>query len=99
MRVLIVPFPFRSHLFNLVPLAWSLQTAGHEVRVAGWLNLLDAVTGAGLTGVGVGPGETAREQEAGDRSQQRERRAAPPIPGRGPAGRGPRPALRRTARP
>ncbi|MEU3002147.1 nucleotide disphospho-sugar-binding domain-containing protein [Streptomyces sp. NPDC006995] len=88
MRVLIVPFPFRSHLFNLVPLAWSLQTAGHEVRVAGWPNLLDAVTGAGLTGVGVGPGETAREQEAGDRSQQRERRAAPPIPGRGPGGAG-----------
>ncbi|MEU0403982.1 activator-dependent family glycosyltransferase [Streptomyces sp. NPDC006197] len=88
MRVLIVPFPWKTHLFNLVPLAWSLQTAGHEVRVAGWPDLLDAVTSAGLMGVGVGPGETAQERKAGDLRQQRERKAAPPVPGRGPAGSG-----------
>lgn len=88
MRVLIVPFPWKTHVFNLVPLAWSLQTAGHEVRVAGWPDLLDAVTGAGLLGVGVGPGESGREREAGDRRQQRERGAAPPVPGGGAAGAG-----------
>ncbi|MCX4527166.1 MULTISPECIES: activator-dependent family glycosyltransferase [unclassified Streptomyces] len=81
MRVLIVPFPWKTHLFNLVPLAWSLQTAGHEVRVAGWPDLLDAVTGAGLTGMGVGPGETAEERKA--RDQRR------PTPAPTPAGGGP----------
>ncbi|NBM14389.1 nucleotide disphospho-sugar-binding domain-containing protein [Streptomyces sp. GC420] len=67
MRVLVVPFPWKTHLYNLVPLAWSLQTAGHEVRVAGWPDLLDAVTGAGLTGLGVGPGETPQVREGRDR--------------------------------
>ena len=49
MRVLIVTFPWKTHLFHLVPLAWSLRTAGHEVRVATEPDLLGAVTGAGLT--------------------------------------------------
>ncbi|MEV8309183.1 activator-dependent family glycosyltransferase [Streptomyces flavidovirens] len=66
MRVLIVPFPWKTHLFNLVPLAWSLQTAGHEVRVAGWPDVLDAVTGAGLMGIGVGPGETPEVRKRRD---------------------------------
>ncbi|MFF1643067.1 nucleotide disphospho-sugar-binding domain-containing protein [Streptomyces sp. NPDC058246] len=82
MRVLIVPFPWKTHLFNLVPLAWSLQTAGHEVRVAGWPDLLDAVTGAGLTGLSVGPGETAEERK------RRDRRKAAPAPAAGGSGQG-----------
>ncbi|MET7275766.1 activator-dependent family glycosyltransferase [Streptomyces flaveolus] len=76
MRVLIVPFPWKTHVFNLVPLAWSLQTAGHEVRVACWPDLLDAVTGAGLTGVGVGPGETPEVRRQRDRRQTSDRAAA-----------------------
>ena len=80
MRVLMVPFPWKTHLFNLVPLAWSLQTAGHEVRVAGWPDLLDAVAGAGLTGIGVGAGETPEERDRRDRR----RTAAAPAAG-GPA--------------
>jgi glycosyltransferase (activator-dependent family) len=75
-RVLIVPFPWKTHVFNLVPLAWSLQTAGHEVRVACWPDLLDAVTGAGLTGVGVGPGETPEVRRQRDRRQTSDRAAA-----------------------
>jgi glycosyltransferase (activator-dependent family) len=75
-RVLIVPFPWKTHVFNLVPLAWSLQTAGHEVRVACWPDLLDAVTGAGLTGVGVGPGETPEIRRQRDRRQTSDRAAA-----------------------
>ena len=62
MRVLIVTFPHKTHLFNVVPLAWSLHTAGHEVRVASEPDLLDAVTGAGLTAVSVGSGESAPER-------------------------------------
>ncbi|MFJ9606556.1 nucleotide disphospho-sugar-binding domain-containing protein [Kitasatospora sp. NPDC101176] len=84
MRVLIVPFPWKTHLFNLVPLAWSLQTAGHEVRVAGWPDLLDAVTGAGLMGLGVGPGETPEERKRRD-----QRRAGPAPAAGGPAGGSP----------
>jgi glycosyltransferase (activator-dependent family) len=63
MRVLVVTFPWKTHLFHLVPLAWSLRTAGHEVRVATEPDLLDAVTGAGLTAVGVGSGETMAERQ------------------------------------
>ncbi|MFJ5281378.1 nucleotide disphospho-sugar-binding domain-containing protein [Streptomyces parvulus] len=76
MRVLVVPFPWKSHLYNLVPVAWSLVTAGHEVRVAGWPDLLDAVMAAGLTGVGVGPGESPEVRGRRDRRQSAQRAAA-----------------------
>ncbi|MFH0246495.1 nucleotide disphospho-sugar-binding domain-containing protein [Streptomyces sp. HK10] len=76
MRVLLVPFPWKTHIFNLVPLAWSLQTAGHEVCVAVWPELLDAVTGAGLTGLGVGPGETPKVRGQRDQQQKTARAAA-----------------------
>ncbi|WP_326590561.1 nucleotide disphospho-sugar-binding domain-containing protein [Streptomyces sp. NBC_01294] len=89
MRVLIVPFPFKTHLFNLIPLAWSLQTAGHEVRVAGWPDLLDDVTGAGLTGIGVGPGESAELRRARDQQAQREKRTAPAAAASPQGGLGP----------
>ncbi|MFG3323415.1 nucleotide disphospho-sugar-binding domain-containing protein [Streptomyces sp. NPDC048171] len=85
MRVLIVPFPWKTHVFNLVPLAWSLQTAGHEVRVAGWPDLLDAVTGAGLTAVAVGPGETPEVRRQRDRRQSSDRaQSARLAPRQGP---------------
>ncbi|MDC2959411.1 DUF1205 domain-containing protein [Streptomyces gilvifuscus] len=76
MRVLVVPFPWKAHVFNLVPLAWSLRTAGHEVRVACWPDLLEAVTSAGLTAVPVGPGETAQVRTQRDRRQSSDRAAA-----------------------
>ncbi|MFJ5830033.1 nucleotide disphospho-sugar-binding domain-containing protein [Streptomyces sp. NPDC093089] len=88
MRVLIVPFPFKTHLFNLIPLAWSLQTAGHEVRMAGWPDLLDVVTGAGLTGISVGPGETAEVRRQRDQRDQRKKAAAPAAGGAAPGGPG-----------
>lgn len=62
MRVLIVTFPWKTHLFNMVPLAWSLRTAGHEVRVASEPDLLDVITGTGLTAVSVGSGEALPER-------------------------------------
>ncbi|MFI7394888.1 activator-dependent family glycosyltransferase [Streptomyces tendae] len=57
MRVLFVVFPWRTHLQHMVPLAWALQAAGHEVRVASGPELTDAVTAAGLPAVPVGPDE------------------------------------------
>ncbi|BDM71253.1 glycosyl transferase [Streptomyces nigrescens] len=40
-----------SHFQLMVPLAWSLRTAGHEVRVACKPDLVDGITQAGLTAV------------------------------------------------
>ncbi|MFH8620243.1 activator-dependent family glycosyltransferase [Streptomyces sp. NPDC017979] len=71
MRVLFASFAQRTPFFNSVPLAWALRTAGHEVRVAGAPELADAITGAGLTAVPVGPDEpvadrTVRAMESGE---------------------------------
>jgi glycosyltransferase (activator-dependent family) len=54
MRVLLTTLAATSHLNNLVPLAWALRSAGHEVCVAAQPNLTEAITRAGLTAVAVG---------------------------------------------
>ncbi|RZQ61162.1 activator-dependent family glycosyltransferase [Amycolatopsis suaedae] len=54
MKVLITTYAERTHFLLLVPLAWALRTAGHEVRVAVQPKLVDTVTQAGLTAVPVG---------------------------------------------
>lgn len=54
MRVLFVANPEKAHLLAMVPLAWALRAAGHEVRVAGQPAFAGAITQAGLTAVPVG---------------------------------------------
>ncbi|MFF3444698.1 hypothetical protein ACFYWM_40620, partial [Streptosporangium sp. NPDC002721] len=54
MRVLFTSHAEKSHFLGMVPLAWALRNAGHEVRVASQPELTDVVTGAGLTAVPVG---------------------------------------------
>ncbi|MEV0526092.1 activator-dependent family glycosyltransferase [Streptomyces sp. NPDC050439] len=54
MRVLFVPFPGVSHIHPIVPLAWAMQGAGHQVRVAVHPGMTDTVGAAGLTTVPVG---------------------------------------------
>ncbi|KAB2346149.1 activator-dependent family glycosyltransferase [Actinomadura rudentiformis] len=54
MRVLFTVFAAKTHFFNLVPLAWALRAAGHEVQVASQPDLAEAITRAGLTAVPVG---------------------------------------------
>ncbi|MFG3496485.1 activator-dependent family glycosyltransferase [Streptomyces sp. NPDC047928] len=54
MRVLLTAFAMDAHFNGVVPLAWALRTAGHEVRVASQPALTDSVTRAGLTSVPVG---------------------------------------------
>lgn len=54
MRVVFCSLAVRSHLFNMVPLAWAFRAAGHEVRVVASPALTDDVTAAGLTAVPVG---------------------------------------------
>ncbi|GAB3740975.1 DUF1205 domain-containing protein [Amycolatopsis oliviviridis] len=62
MRVLFVTIPWKSHFNQLVPLAWALRSAGHEVRVASEPELLETITGAGLTAVRVGSDETLKQR-------------------------------------
>jgi hypothetical protein len=45
---------WRSHFYSLVPLAWALRAAGHEVLVAGHPAMTDVITGAGLAAVPLG---------------------------------------------
>ncbi|SFP82894.1 nucleotide disphospho-sugar-binding domain-containing protein [Amycolatopsis rubida] len=55
MRALFVTANFASHYYQLVPLAWALLAAGHEVRVASQPSFADVITGAGVPAVPVGP--------------------------------------------
>jgi glycosyltransferase (activator-dependent family) len=57
MRVLLTSLPVEAHFNTLVPLAWALQAAGHDVHVAIKPQLADRVTAAGLTAVPVGSGD------------------------------------------
>ena len=57
MRVLLTSLPAEAHFNTLVPLAWAMQGAGHDVHVAVKPQLSDRVTAAGLTAVPVGSGD------------------------------------------
>lgn len=54
MRVLFASYAEKTHFLSMVPLAWALRGAGHEVRVASQPALVDVITGAGLTAVPTG---------------------------------------------
>ena len=77
MRVLFVTFPWKTHFFLSVPLAWALQTAGHEVRVASEPALTDTITGAGLTAVEVGSPQTVQERGAATQDKDVPARKSP----------------------
>lgn len=58
MRVLFLTCPNKTHLYAMAPLAWALQTAGHQVRVASQLDpaefTAEDIARTGLTGVSIG---------------------------------------------
>ncbi|WP_344570098.1 nucleotide disphospho-sugar-binding domain-containing protein [Streptomyces axinellae] len=54
MRVLFVPLAAAGHFYAMVPLAWALRTAGHEVRVAVPPQLRGMVESSGLPAVSAG---------------------------------------------
>ncbi|CAL9331515.1 10-deoxymethynolide desosaminyltransferase [Streptomyces sp. enrichment culture] len=54
MRVLFAGLPEKSHVYTMVPLAWALTAAGHEVLMANAPSLTEAITGAGLVAAPVG---------------------------------------------
>jgi UDP:flavonoid glycosyltransferase YjiC (YdhE family) len=55
MRILFTTSTSASQLLPLVPLAWALTAAGHDVRVAAPPSLAPAIRSAGLLGVVTGP--------------------------------------------
>ncbi|RSO06264.1 glycosyl transferase family 28, partial [Streptomyces sp. WAC 06725] len=71
MRVLFTVIAAKTHLYNLVPMAWALRAAGHEVRVAGPPDLVEPITATGLTAVPVGDGLSAAGSAAGGGAQGR----------------------------
>ncbi|MEV5322758.1 nucleotide disphospho-sugar-binding domain-containing protein [Nonomuraea sp. NPDC052634] len=56
MKVMIVVLPALGHLFPVVPLAWALRAAGHEVLVATSDGAVNAAIRAGLPVVDAAPG-------------------------------------------
>ncbi|MFI9723677.1 nucleotide disphospho-sugar-binding domain-containing protein [Streptomyces sp. NPDC052396] len=75
MRVLFAIFPATAHLHPIVPLAWALQSAGHEVVVAAHEGVVEPdlhgnIAASGLTGLKLGtrdefPGRLGPEQGEG----------------------------------
>ncbi|MCI3239725.1 nucleotide disphospho-sugar-binding domain-containing protein [Streptomyces spinosisporus] len=54
MRVLMLSTPFPTHFTPMVPLAWALKGAGHEVTVAAQPDVTDAARAAGIGAVDIG---------------------------------------------
>lgn len=54
MRALFTVYPAIAHLYPIVPYAWALQSAGHEVRVASHAGFAGAIAATGLTPVALG---------------------------------------------
>jgi UDP:flavonoid glycosyltransferase YjiC (YdhE family) len=55
MRVLFTIYPNSlAHLYPIVPLAWALQSAGHEVRVASHHSAAEQIATTGLSPVALG---------------------------------------------
>ncbi|MCK2221105.1 DUF1205 domain-containing protein [Actinomadura sp. ATCC 31491] len=54
MRVLFTSSAWPTHFFAVVPLAWALRSAGHEIRVACQPSMVPTVTQAGLVAFPVG---------------------------------------------
>ncbi|MEU3020549.1 activator-dependent family glycosyltransferase [Nocardiopsis sp. NPDC007018] len=72
MRILFATYSEKTHFFSMVPLAWALRTAGHEVRVASQPEIVDTITSTGLTAVSVGQDHSVnRILEAFPRLQER----------------------------
>ncbi|WP_329378931.1 hypothetical protein [Streptomyces sp. NBC_01716] len=54
MRVSFAVFPATAHLHPVTPLAWALQSAGHEVRIVSPPEMADSISAVGLTPVPLG---------------------------------------------
>jgi glycosyltransferase (activator-dependent family) len=55
MKVMFTCFAHDTHYFTVVPMAWALRAAGHEVRIVSQADLTGTITGSGLTAAPVSP--------------------------------------------
>ena len=58
MRVLFTVYGAKTHFYNMVPVAWALRAAGHEVCVASQPQVVEAISRSGLAAVSVGEEES-----------------------------------------
>ncbi|MFD0689943.1 nucleotide disphospho-sugar-binding domain-containing protein [Actinomadura fibrosa] len=65
MRVLLITTPVTTHLTPILPTAWALKSAGHQVLAAGHPDVVAAAERAGLPTWPVGAPFYIREQMAG----------------------------------
>jgi UDP:flavonoid glycosyltransferase YjiC (YdhE family) len=73
MRVLMMSSPIPTHLAPMMPLAWGLRAAGHQVVVAGQPDIVATAHSAGLSSVTVGDAYdevTQRRRREGSGSRQ-----------------------------
>ena len=61
MRILLTCIEEPSHLRTMVPLAWGLMAAGHDVRAAGGPGITTTILEAGIPSVTVGIPSSAAE--------------------------------------
>lgn len=54
MRVLLTQHAATAHLHLMVPIAWALKSAGHDVVIAGQPDIVNGIRETGITGVSVG---------------------------------------------
>ncbi|MFD9888474.1 activator-dependent family glycosyltransferase [Amycolatopsis sp. NPDC059027] len=55
MKVMFTCFAHNTHYYAVVPMAWALRAAGHEVRIVSQADLTDTIARSGLTAVPVSP--------------------------------------------
>ncbi|MEV7545848.1 nucleotide disphospho-sugar-binding domain-containing protein [Streptomyces sp. NPDC089915] len=79
MRVLFTAWAWPPHYYPLVPLAWAMRNAGHEIRVAGPPALADAITHSGQPAVEVGRDADFSEMTRGTMNIDRDAPATPEL--------------------
>lgn len=67
MRVLMTVWPAAAHVYPVVPLAWALHSAGHEVVVASHPDMARTIAAAGLTSLSLGDARTMPAPRAATR--------------------------------
>ncbi|MDQ1289751.1 MAG: hypothetical protein QG622_3317 [Actinomycetota bacterium] len=70
MRILLTTVSERSHVLCMVPLAWALMNAGHEVRLASAPAMADVISSTGATAVVVGSDHTLHDALAQEDSME-----------------------------
>ena len=69
LRIVVAAYADKAYFFGMVPTAWALRAAGHEVRIATQPSMAEAAAETGLTVVPVGGDHTLAEVVAHGREE------------------------------